>query len=210
MPNLIGAIRLNLHHPGIRALPARREFMMHAKSMIARFAFASLLAAFATALCAADAGTLEKVTGKVTITGADNVVRTGGPRERVLAGETIATEAKSETMVKMADESTILLRPNTRFHETLDPHWLMPAERANSRLRELIAAGRLKLLYGSDATCRHWAENQYAGQVRYWSGISESTEYLGPASLRRTPGGKPARRVILNVGTVSGRKGTRA
>jgi hypothetical protein len=54
----------------------------------------------------------------VTITGADNVVRTGGSRERVLAGETIATEAKSETMVKMADESTVLLRPNTRFQIT--------------------------------------------------------------------------------------------
>src|SRR4051812_21228795 len=92
--------------------------MILAKSMIARFATASLLAVFATALYAADAGTLEKVTGKVTITGVDNVVRTGGPRERVLAGETIATEAKSETMVKMADESTVLLRPNTRFQIT--------------------------------------------------------------------------------------------
>jgi hypothetical protein len=91
---------------------------MRAPPFVAKFMTALLLAAFASALFAADAGTIEKVTGKVTITGADNVVRVAGPRERILPGETIATEAKSETMVKMADESTILLRPNTRFQLT--------------------------------------------------------------------------------------------
>lgn len=91
---------------------------MYSPSFVTRFATALLLGAFASTLFAADAGTVEKVTGKVTITGADNVVRAAGPRERILAGETITTEAKSETMVKMADESTVLLRPNTRFQVT--------------------------------------------------------------------------------------------
>ena len=91
---------------------------MHLPSFVSKFTTTLLLSAFASALFAADAGTVEKVTGKVTITSADNVVRVAGPRERILAGETIATEAKSETMVKMADESTVLLRPNTRFQVT--------------------------------------------------------------------------------------------
>jgi hypothetical protein len=91
---------------------------MHLPSFVTRFATTLLLGAFSSTLFAADAGTVEKVTGNVTITSVDNVVRTAGPRERILAGETIATEAKSETMVKMADESTVLLRPNTRFQVT--------------------------------------------------------------------------------------------
>jgi hypothetical protein len=99
------------------ALDTRGE-TMHSLSFITRSIALFLFTAFATAAFAADAGTVEKVTGKVTITGADNVVRAAGPRERIMSGETIATDAKSETMVKMADESTILLRPNTRFQLT--------------------------------------------------------------------------------------------
>jgi hypothetical protein len=91
---------------------------MHASFRIARTAFILWAVAFASAVCAQDAGTLEKVNGKVTITGADNVVRIGGPRERIQVGETISTDAKSETMVKMADETTVLVRPNSQMKLT--------------------------------------------------------------------------------------------
>ena len=91
---------------------------MQASFRIARTAFILWAVAFASAVCAADAGLLEKVNGKVTITGTDNVVRVGGPRERILVGETISTDAKSETMVKMADETTVLVRPNSQFKLT--------------------------------------------------------------------------------------------
>ena len=84
----------------------------------ARIALTLWTVAFASALFAADAGMLEKVNGKVTITNADNVARPAGPRERIQAGETISTDAKSETMVKMADETTVLVRPNTQFKIT--------------------------------------------------------------------------------------------
>lgn len=91
---------------------------MHASFRIARTAFILWAFAFASAVCAADAGLLEKVNGKVTITGTDNVARVGGPRERIQVGETISTDAKSETMVKMADETTVLVRPNSQFKLT--------------------------------------------------------------------------------------------
>ncbi|MEO7728231.1 MAG: FecR family protein, partial [Burkholderiales bacterium] len=61
---------------------------------------------------------VQQVTGKVTITGADNVTRVAGPKERILSGDTVTTEAKSETLIKMADDSTIIVRPNTQFQFT--------------------------------------------------------------------------------------------
>src|SRR5579862_5742190 len=91
---------------------------MRALSFAARFATIALLAAFASAAFAADAGTIQQVTGNVTITSADNVTRTAGPKERIQSGDTISTEAKSESLIKMADDSTVLVRPNTRFQFT--------------------------------------------------------------------------------------------
>lgn len=95
------------------------------------------------------------------------------------------------------------------IHESLDPQWLMPGERANSRLKGLVAGGRLKMIFGSEATRQHWTGNSFDGLVRYWSGITRNTAYLGPASARRNAAYGAARRVILNVGSSSGRKGTR-
>lgn len=85
---------------------------------ITRFALALWIATFASSLFAADAGTLEKVNGKVVVTGVDNVERIAAPREKIRAGETISTDSKSETMIKMADDTTLLVRPNTQFKVT--------------------------------------------------------------------------------------------
>ena len=94
---------------------------MRALAFVARFAAISLLAGYASASLAADAGgagAIQQVTGNVTITGADNVTRKAAAKERIRAGDTITTEAKSETLIKMADDSTVALRPNTRFQFT--------------------------------------------------------------------------------------------
>lgn len=82
---------------------------------IARFALALWVAVLSTSLFAQDAGTLEKINGKVVVTGVDNVERIAAPREKIRAGESISTDGKSETMIKMADETTLLVRPNTQF-----------------------------------------------------------------------------------------------
>ena len=91
---------------------------MTTQNFVKKFISTLLLAAFASALFAADAGTVQQITGKVTIIGADDLVRPAGPREKIMPGDTIVTEAKSETLVKMADDSTVLVRPNTRFQFT--------------------------------------------------------------------------------------------
>ena len=91
---------------------------MRALSLVARFAAISLLAGFASASLAADAGAVQQLTGNVTITGADNVTRKAALKEKIQSGDTITTEAKSETLIKLADDSTVVLRPNTRFQFT--------------------------------------------------------------------------------------------
>lgn len=87
-------------------------------SFIARFTAASLLAGFASISLAADAGAIQELRGNVTITNSDNVTRVAGPRERIQSGDTVTTEAKSETLIKMADDSTVIVRPNSRFQFT--------------------------------------------------------------------------------------------
>ncbi len=83
----------------------------------------TLLGAFAGVLSsvpasAADAGSIQQLSGNVTIVGADRSTRKAGPRERIQSGDTITTEARSEAMIKMADDSSVLLRPNTQFQFT--------------------------------------------------------------------------------------------
>ncbi len=64
---------------------------------------------------AADAGAIQQIAGTVTITGADNVTRTATSKDKIQSGDTISTDAKSETLIKMSDDSSIILRQNTRF-----------------------------------------------------------------------------------------------
>lgn len=79
--------------------------------------FATLTALFlATGMvCAAESGSIDQLSGTVTVTGADKVSRKVGPKEKIQSGDLIATEAKSEVVIKLADESVVALRPNTQF-----------------------------------------------------------------------------------------------
>ncbi len=90
---------------------------MRALLLILRLSATALLGAPFIAL-AADPGAIQQVSGNVTITSPDNVTRKAAAREKVLVGDTITTDAKSETLIKLADDSTIALRPNTQFQLT--------------------------------------------------------------------------------------------
>jgi hypothetical protein len=91
---------------------------MRARSIVARFAAMLLLTWFAPTASAADAGAVQKITGNVTITSADKISRKAGDKEKIQSGDTVTTEAKSEALIKMADDSTVVLRPNTQFQFT--------------------------------------------------------------------------------------------
>ena len=91
---------------------------MSAISLISRIPAFALLLAFGPAALAADAGSIQQITGNVTITNTENVARKATTRDKILAGDTITTDAKSEMLIKLADDSTIALRPNTRFQLT--------------------------------------------------------------------------------------------
>ena len=67
---------------------------------------------------AADAGTIQELSGTVNIIGADNRTRVAGPREAIQPGDTLQTAPRSEVLIKMADDSKVALRQNTRFQIT--------------------------------------------------------------------------------------------
>lgn len=79
---------------------------------------AGLLTASVPAAIAADAGAVQDVSGNVTIVGADRSTRKAGAREAIQSGDTVITEARSEAVIKMADDSSVILRPNTQFRFT--------------------------------------------------------------------------------------------
>jgi len=64
---------------------------------------------------AQDAGSVERVSGTASIVDAANQARPVRTGETVRAGETISTENGAEVMVKMKDDSMMLLRPNSQL-----------------------------------------------------------------------------------------------
>jgi hypothetical protein len=64
---------------------------------------------------AADSGSIDQLSGTVTVTGSDKVSRKVGAKEKIQSGDLVSTEAKSEVVIKLADESVVALRPNTQF-----------------------------------------------------------------------------------------------
>ncbi len=93
------------------------------------------------------------------------------------------------------------------IHESLDPEWLMPEPQVQA-FRKYVSEGRLRMVYGSEATRQYWADNGFDGKVYYWSGIK--TASVPTSQLYTSRKRNRERRVILNVGSVGARKGTRA
>ncbi len=67
---------------------------------------------------AADAGTIQELSGTVNIVGADNRSRVATPKDAIQPGDTLQTASRSEVLIKMADDSKVVLRQNTRFQIT--------------------------------------------------------------------------------------------
>ena len=87
------------------------------KAFSAALVFASSLVP-PTVGYAADAGSIQQLSGNVSIVGADKTTRKAGQRDKIQSGDTITTDTRSEAMIKLADDSTVVLRPNTQFQFT--------------------------------------------------------------------------------------------
>lgn len=85
---------------------------------LAKFALVVAMCSAAPASYAADAGTIQELSGTVNIIGADNRTRVAGPRDSIQTGDTLQTAQRSEVLIKMADDSKVVLRQNTRFQIT--------------------------------------------------------------------------------------------
>lgn len=88
---------------------------MIGKTMRTAMVLLLLAMQFPASAGAADAGAIQRVSGTVTITGADNTTRVAAVDEKIRAGDTVSTDAAGETMIRMSDRSTVALRPNTQF-----------------------------------------------------------------------------------------------
>lgn len=91
------------------------------------------------------------------------------------------------------------------IHETVVPEIIVPAPELVPALRADVERGRLKMLFGSDATRRAWAASGFDGDVAYWSGIPRVADDAAAGNGRKA---QAKRRTILNVGSSVGRKGT--
>ena len=80
------------------------------------FIAASILVA--SPCLAVDAGAFSQINGNVTIIGADKTQRKASARDKIQSGDTVTTDTRGEAMIKMADDSTVVLRPNTQFQFT--------------------------------------------------------------------------------------------
>jgi glycosyltransferase involved in cell wall biosynthesis len=74
-----------------------------------------------------------------------------------------------------------------------------------SQLRALVDQGKVKMLFGSDATRSKWASEGYDGDVCYWSGLPAALSAPLPETDR-----KASRRMILSVQATGPRKGTQS
>ncbi|MBL8383254.1 MAG: FecR domain-containing protein [Burkholderiales bacterium] len=103
---------------------------MHIARRIAhRILLAGAVFASAASLAQApaqEAGTVERVSGTVSVSAA-GVARVARPGERLLVGEILTTEPGAEALVRLRDQSTMALRANTqvvvaemRFEEKSD------------------------------------------------------------------------------------------
>lgn len=88
------------------------------------------------------------------------------------------------------------------IHETYDPSLLMRSDRAHGLLSSLARSGKIRMMFGSDATRAVWARAGYDGAVRYWSGLPVAYGKSGPLADKTRP-------VILSVQSTGTRKGTR-
>jgi glycosyltransferase involved in cell wall biosynthesis len=89
------------------------------------------------------------------------------------------------------------------IHETYEPRLIMRSGRHLAQLRRLFGDGKVKMLFGSDATRAKWASEGFDGEVLYWSGLSSQRQ----GSLEKLA---PGRRMILSVQATGPRKGTRS
>jgi hypothetical protein len=109
---------MNLTHP-LHPKEKRKDCKMPnpTKLLSAIWALALLFLA-APAARAQDAGAVERVTGAASIINANNESRAVRSGEPIRAGETITTQSGGEVLLKMKDDSVLVLRQNTQVKLT--------------------------------------------------------------------------------------------
>jgi hypothetical protein len=96
-------------------MSCQEKTAMKSSNPARNIALSFFLLALAGAVCAAESGSIDQMSGDVTVTGADKQSRKAGPKDKIQSGDTVTTQAKSEVVLKLADDSVVALRANTQF-----------------------------------------------------------------------------------------------
>ena len=70
---------------------------------------------FAVPVCAQEAGTLSRVSGKATVTTTENATRDAKANEPVSVGDIVTTEAGAEVLIRFKDSSTMIVRSASKL-----------------------------------------------------------------------------------------------
>ena len=92
--------------------------MTNSRKFLPAFWALALLLSAAPLVHAQDAGSVERVSGTVSIANAANETRVARSGEAIRSGETITTQPGGEVMLKMKDDSVMMLRQNTQLKLT--------------------------------------------------------------------------------------------
>jgi len=116
------------------------------RSMIRNIAVGCLLlTSLSTFSLAQEAGKIMKVTGKASVTSATNQTKEAAKDDAVNAGDTISSSKDSQVLIRMKDNSSLLVRADSKIKITAFQFENKPTDNAKTT----VIAGTLRAVSGS-------------------------------------------------------------
>ncbi|MGA1254166.1 MAG: FecR family protein, partial [Burkholderiaceae bacterium] len=136
--------------------PHRRQVLLQTA------AFSALVALPMVSLQAnTPAGEIARVSGSATIKGKDGQTRTAPAKGPVFAGDTVSTQGDAQVMIRMADRSSLLVRPKS----TVVIEDFQFEQKPNDRMTTNVVAGAVRAVSGGIAKDK-------PGNVKYSAGTA--------------------------------------
>lgn len=109
------------------------------------FALAILITGFSIEVMAQEAGKIMRVTGKATITSSSNQSKEANKDDVVNPGDTISSSKDSQVLIRMKDNSSLLVRADSKVKITAFQFENKPTDNAKTT----VIAGTLRAVSGS-------------------------------------------------------------
>ena len=136
--------------------PARRRLMRHATALTALVTIPFLPAQANT-----PAGEIVRVSGTAAIKGKDGQTRAAQAKGPVFAGDQVTTQADAQVMIRLADRSSLLVRPKS----TVVIEDFQFEQKPDDRMTTNVVAGAVRAVSGNIAKDK-------PGNVKYSAGTA--------------------------------------